>query len=92
MLGFDNGSMSEPQLRIVTVADSSFAQTLLNLFVEAHSNMILVGEAHDGTEAIQMIAWSQPDLLVMDFNLLMLDGIAAIRQIKLDTPQFALSF
>ena len=78
--------MNETRLRIVTVADTSFAQTLLNLFVEADSNMVLVGEAHDGAEAVQMAAQRQPDLLVMDFNLLMLDGIAAIRQIKLDTP------
>ena len=78
--------MNETRLRIVTVADTHFAQTLLKLFVEAHSNMVLVGEAHDGAEAVQMAAQRQPDLLVMDFNLLMLDGIAAIRQIKLDTP------
>ena len=78
--------MNETRLRIVTVADTRFAQTLLNLFVEAGSNMVLVGEAHDGAEAVQMAAQRQPDLLVMDFNLLMLDGIAAIRQIKLDTP------
>ena len=78
--------MNETRLRIVTVADTSFAQTLLKLFVEAHSNMVLVGEAHDSAEAVQMAAQRQPDLLVMDFNLLMLDGIAAIRQIKLDTP------
>ena len=78
--------MNETRLRIVTVADTRFAQTLLNLCVEADSNMVLVGEAHDGAEAVQMAAQRQPDLLVMDFNLLMLDGIAAIRQIKLDTP------
>ena len=77
--------MNETRLGIVTVADTRFAQTLLNLFVEAGSNMVLVGEAHDGAEAVQMAAQRQPDLLVMDFNLLMLDGIAAIRQIKLDT-------
>ena len=78
--------MNETRLRIVTVADTRFAQTLLNLFVEADSNMVLVGEAHDGAEAVQMATQREPDLLVMDFNLLMLDGIAAIRQIKLDTP------
>jgi DNA-binding NarL/FixJ family response regulator len=78
--------MNETRLRIVTVADTRFAQTLLELFVEAHSNMVLVGEAHDSAEAVQMAAQRQPDLLVLDFNLLMLDGIAAIRQIKLDTP------
>ena len=39
------------------------------------------------TAAVPVIAQSQPDILVMDFNLLLLDGIAAIRQIKLDNPQ-----
>src|SRR5829696_2880961 len=61
--GFGRAFMNETRLRIVTVADTRFAQTLLNLFVEAHSNMVLVGAAHDGTEAVQMAAQRQPDLL-----------------------------
>jgi DNA-binding NarL/FixJ family response regulator len=79
--------MYESRLRIVTVADNSFAQTVLSLFVTAHSDMVLVGEAHNGTEAIQVAAQSQPDVLLMDFSLLALNGIATIRQIKRDNPQ-----
>ena len=79
--------MSDSRIRIVTVADNSFAQTVLGLFVAAHADMVLVGEARDGTEAVQVAAQSQPDILLMDLNLLALDGIAAIRQIKLDTPK-----
>src|SRR5947209_8319305 len=79
--------MNEPPLRIVTVADNRFAQTLLNLFVEAHDDLVLVGEADDSMSAVQLAAQSQPDILVMDFKQLVLDGIATIRQIKLHNPQ-----
>src|SRR5690349_1347222 len=74
---------SESRLRIVTVADTNFAKTLLTLFVEAHADMVLVGEARDGEAAVQVALQSKPDMLLMDFNLLLLDGIATIRQIKL---------
>jgi DNA-binding NarL/FixJ family response regulator len=78
--------MSEARLRIVTVADNSFARTILALFVAEHDDMVLVGTALSSTAAVQVAARSKPDILLMDFSLLALDGIAAIRQIKLDTP------
>jgi CheY-like chemotaxis protein len=84
---FHSESVSEARLRIVIVADNRFAQMVLELFVAAHNDMVVVGEAHDGTQAVQVAAQSQPDILLMDFNLLALDRIAAIRQIKLDNPQ-----
>jgi CheY-like chemotaxis protein len=84
---FHSQTGSEPRLRIVSVADNRFAQTILGLFVAAHSDMTLVGEADDCTQAVEMAAQTQPDILLMDFNLLALDGIATIRQIKLDNPR-----
>jgi len=87
MFRFGQETMSKARLRIVTVADNRFAQTILELFVAAHDDMALVGEAQDGAQAIQLASQTQPDILLMDFNLLALDGIAAIRQIKLDRPQ-----
>lgn len=51
--------------------------------------MVLVGEARDGTDAVQMAAQRQPDLLVMDFNLLMFDGIVTIRIILLTAERDA---
>ena len=78
--------MNQSRLRIVTVADNNFAQTILDLFVASHDDFILVGEAHDNAAVVEMAGQSQPDILLMDLNLLALNGIETIRQFKLQNP------
>ena len=79
--------MNQARLRIVTVADNNFAQTILDLFVASQDDFILVGKAHDNTAVVEVAKESQPDILLMDLNLLALNGIDTIRELKLQNPQ-----
>src|ERR1700712_1444994 len=79
--------MNQSRLRIVTVADNNFAQTVLDIFVASHDDFILVGEAHDNAAVVEVAEQSQPDILLMDLNLLALNGIDTIRRLKLQNPQ-----
>jgi DNA-binding NarL/FixJ family response regulator len=79
--------MNPSRMRIMTVADTSFMQSVLVLFVEAHPDMVLVGEAHNCEAAVQVVVQRSPDILLMDLNMLDFDGIQAIRQIKAENPQ-----
>ena len=80
-------AMSQSRLRIVTVADNDFAQTILELFVASHDDFILVGKAHDNAAVVEVAKQSQPDILLMDLNLLTRNGIDTIRQLKLQNSQ-----
>jgi DNA-binding NarL/FixJ family response regulator len=46
----------------------------------------VVGEASDGKQAIALAAQLQPDVVLMDIDLPVLDGITATQQIKSDRP------
>ena len=52
--------MNQPRLRIVTVADNNFAQTILDLFVASHDDFILVGKAHDNTAVVEVASQAKP--------------------------------
>ena len=46
------------------------------------SGMIVVAEAHDAAEAVELAGYHEPDVVVMDVTTSGLDGIAATRRIK----------
>src|SRR5215212_7066812 len=74
-------------IRIITVADNNFIRTILAFFVASYADMVLVGEADNGSAAAQLVAQWKPDVVLIDLNPLPSDDIAAIRQIKLGNPQ-----
>jgi DNA-binding NarL/FixJ family response regulator len=50
------------------------------------SGFSVVGEAVDGAQAIELAAQLQPDVVLMDIELPVMDGITATQQIKSDRP------
>lgn len=49
--------------------------------------MLVIGEAEDGHTALRLIAELQPDVVVMDIGMPLLNGLDATRQIKRDHPR-----
>lgn len=57
------------------------------LLLETEEDFVVVGEAEDGLEAIEMVELLKPDIVLMDLKMPKLDGAAATERIKASSPE-----
>lgn len=73
-------------IRILLADDHAVVRQGLKMFLELDADMQIVGEAENGEQAVQLAATLQPDVVLMDLLMPVMDGIAAIAAIRRDTP------
>jgi DNA-binding NarL/FixJ family response regulator len=71
-------------IRIGIADDQDLVRAGFRLIVDAEPDMEVVGEAGDGNAALDMVARHRPDVVLMDIQMPVLDGIAATRQLADD--------
>jgi NarL family two-component system response regulator LiaR len=75
--------MTEPRrLRVLLVDDHAMIRRGLAAFLKAFDDLELAGEAATGEEAVQRCAGLQPDVVLMDLMMPVMDGVAATRAIR----------
>lgn len=67
--------------RVMIVDDHDMVRSGLAVFLEAFDDLVLVGEASDGVEAVRLCAEAQPHVVLMDLLMPRMDGITATRAI-----------
>ena len=72
--------------RVIIVDDFDMVRTGLGVFLDAFDDLVLVGEAADGAEAIRLCSEAQPHVVLMDLVMPEMDGIAATRAIRQSYP------
>ena len=72
--------------RILLVDDHELFREGLAGLVNAQPDLIVIGQAADGLEALTMARDLQPDLIVMDINMPICDGLEATRLIREALP------
>lgn len=81
--------MSDKAIRVLIVDDHPVFRFGLRALLESQSDLVVVGEAEDGAQAVQLARSLLPDVILMDVNMLGLNGIEATRQITAGNPDAA---
>ncbi len=68
-------------IRVVLVDDQALVRTGLAMVVDAVDDMRVVGEAADGSQALDVIATTPCDIVLMDVRMPTMDGVAATREL-----------
>ncbi len=72
--------MSE-SIRVLLVDDQELFRSGLAVIIGAQPDMAVVGEAGNGRDAIELVARTDPDVVLMDIRMPEMDGVEATRQI-----------
>jgi two-component system, NarL family, response regulator LiaR len=76
----------DERLRAVIADDDPFARRVIKDVLQ-RAGVIVIAEARDGRQAVELTLHYRPDVVVMDVVMPQLDGIVATRQIRRQLPE-----
>ncbi|MGZ3407931.1 MAG: response regulator, partial [Polyangia bacterium] len=68
-------------IRVLVCDDSLFMRAAIKKLLTSDARFEVVGEAKDGRDAVDKVQALKPDVCTMDFNMPLLDGAGAVREI-----------
>jgi two-component system, NarL family, response regulator LiaR len=76
-----------PPARVLIVDDEPLFMEMVEVMLDAEDDIELVGKARNGKEAVSLACKLDPDLIVMDISMPVMDGINATREIRAQDPK-----
>jgi two-component system, NarL family, response regulator LiaR len=77
----------EATIKILIADDHPLIRQGLRVIIEAQPDLELVGEASNGEQAVQQALTLHPDIVIMDLQMPIMDGLSATREIAQADPQ-----
>ncbi len=74
------------KIRILLADDHAILREGVRALLEDYPDLLVVGEADDGRKAVELTSQLEPDVVLMDIGMPVLNGLEATRQIKRDYP------
>jgi DNA-binding NarL/FixJ family response regulator len=73
-------------IRVLIVDDHAILRMGLTTYLENVDDMVVVGEAANGQEALDLVQIAHPDVVIMDLGMPVMDGLTATRIITQQYP------
>lgn len=77
--------MSDP-VRVLLVDDHALVRAGLAALIDAADDLVVVGEAANGEQAVDLAVRTEPDVVLMDLSMPGMDGIAATKEVLAQRP------
>lgn len=76
-----------PKIRTLIADDHTLLRNGICALLEDEPDIVIVGEANNGREAVQLADQLKPNVVLMDIAMPLLNGLEATRQIKREHPE-----
>jgi DNA-binding NarL/FixJ family response regulator len=73
--------MSDRPIKVLLADDQVLVRTGFRVLLDVEDDLLVVGEAADGAEAVELARAHRPDVVLMDIRMPVLDGIKATQRI-----------
>lgn len=78
---------SNKPVRVLVVDDSAFMRFTIAKHLNEHPGLQVIGSAHDGIEALELIPKLNPDVVTLDVEMPHMDGLSTLREIMTRFPR-----
>src|SRR4051794_24669893 len=79
-------SSGTAQIRLAICDDVREFRELMRFGLDEDPEIVIVGEAADGLEAVEMVTELQPDVVLLDLSMPKLDGLEVIESLRERSP------
>jgi DNA-binding NarL/FixJ family response regulator len=75
----EQSAEDEPEIRVVIVDDHDMIRNALRSLLEEEQGFVIVGEAKDGAQALEVVPKLAPDVVSMGYSMPVMDGVLATK-------------
>ncbi len=74
------------KIKALVVDDSAFMRKVISLMLESDTGIKVLGAARDGEEGYELAKALHPDIITLDIEMPIMDGLSALKKIMKDCP------
>jgi DNA-binding NarL/FixJ family response regulator len=82
--------MADDRIKVLVADDDQVFVESLRALIDRQPELEVVGEAHNGLEAIDLTDSLDPDAVVIDLHMPLVDGVTAVARLRRDHPNICL--